>query len=146
MEAKLIEKLDRRRFTYQLWFTIGMTMLLPDLLYHDLIEDHAVEHVSGVMAFVGFVLFIVFTVKNLRNEKEIKSSPELKAALNNEMVRMHKRKSYVWAASTALVVSLIMDALASCFFPQMTVHMVCMTVYFATALAGMIVRLVYMRK
>jgi hypothetical protein len=147
MDAKLIEKLDKRRYRYLLYTTIGAVLYMPGLIFdRHMVENKAVvEFILGATSFIGFAMIIGFAIAAWNNARTIKSDPDLKAALNNEMVRLYNHKSMKWAAGTALIVSFLMDVLARWFIPEISIHGICMTIYFSTALAGAISRLIYMK-
>ena len=148
-QSKLIETLDRQRFIYSLWGTIGATVMMPVQLLDPVLDrtvtDTAWEYPIGLVAFAGFITTLVFAINGLRVEHKIKSDPALKAALNNEMFRHYNHKAMVWGTRTALIVSLIMATLARFAIPEMTVYTACMTVFFSTIWVWAVVRLVYMK-
>jgi hypothetical protein len=79
----------------------------------------------------------------LSDRRKINSDPELKAALNNEMVRLYDHKSFIWGFGAALATSMLVMILQRWVMPEMTVHTACMTIFFTTSLVGSIVRVIY---
>lgn len=140
MYAQLIEKLDRRRYKHLLWQTIGFALLIPAIYFSPTL---------GGMGFPVLVVIVVWVIVMAQisgaNERRIKRDPELRRALNNELIVLYRYKSRrvaYWATLiTALAVYLI-----SATVPDLTARLACLVIIYVAGMSQLIAQLVYFRR
>ncbi len=144
MDAQLIEKLDRRRYKTLLWQAVGFASMFVGLIAKPYVTGKAAVYAICFTSGLGIGVFLAASFKSSRNERTIKSDPELLDALNNELIRLYGYKSLMWAfyatlitAATLLFISHRLD---------ITARFACIVIIYAACLSLMISRLVYLRK
>lgn len=145
MDSQLIELLDARRSRYLLWQTVGFALFYPALILTPYFSDRLPILILTGINIIGILIFFVATVKSNRNVRTIRSNPELRAALNNEMVRLYGYKSLMWAFFVTLATVAIF-VLVSSFAESVSAYLACSIILYVACLSLMTARLVYLRK
>lgn len=145
MDSQLIEALDARRSRFLLWQTVGFALFYPALILTPYFSDRVPILILTGINVIGVLIFFVATIKSNRNVRTIRSNPELRAALNNEMVRLYDYKSLMWAFFITLATVAIF-VLVSSFAQSVSAYLACSVILYVACLSLMIARLVYLRK
>jgi hypothetical protein len=149
MDAKLIEKLDSRRYKYLLWITIGFVIYMTSLIARTSLEERPAEWIIVTLAFTMFpstVIVLVAFIQWILNEIKIRRDSVLKAALNNEMVMAYRYKSLKLGCYVALYTLLAIYASEHLMPLWITVKITCLIVSLLSVGTIMVSNLMYMRK
>lgn len=148
MDAQLIEKLDRRRYTNLLWHTIGFTLFIPPaaIVYFKVFESKVVNTIFIILWLIGWVVSSVAVIKTLKFSRQIKKNPELGKILNNELIVHYNYKSLKLAFTVSLITIGILYLLSTNWLTAMTAPEACITIFIIILLAQNISLLVYLRK
>lgn len=145
MDAQLIERLDQRRYKTLLWQTIGFAVFFAGVIAGPHISGRAAEITACFITGLGVGLFLVATFKSSRNERAIKSDPELREALNNELIKLYRYKALMWSFYTTLATAFILY-MASEWWTALTARLACVTIIYTACLSLMIARLIYLKR
>jgi hypothetical protein len=147
MDAKLIEKLDRRRYKYLLWQTVGFALVFPEVLVDKFpFEPRILNIIFVFVVGIGAGLFLAATFKSSRNERCIKSDPALRDAVNNELVVLYGYKSLKQAAIATLTTAVALFLLSDWWPGIITARLACLLVIYIGILTLKISQLVYLRR
>jgi hypothetical protein len=150
MDAKLIEKLDRHRYKYLLWQAVGFALLFPGVFLNkwlaSVAPSHAVRIVFAVVALTGAGLWLTGLLSVRSNERRINRDPDLKAALNNEMIRLYGYKSLMWAFFATLILTVVILLLSEWWFTEMGANFACLILIYTAVMTLKIAQLVYLRR
>ena len=147
MDAKLIEKLDRRRYKYRLWQTILLGLSWPVVILHS--EDFGQPLL--IAGHIGFVLSIATLIAQGVEFSKIKKNPELKAALNDELYVLYGYKSMLWAyvltiVTVAILLFLFEESTRRNWTNPLTGRLICGIIIYVSCMTSSIAKLIYMRK
>jgi hypothetical protein len=93
MDAQLIEKMDKRRYKYLLWITIGLSIFYPMMIAERLSVSGTAQTIFALLSLSGCVIFFTALVKMNCLTKEIGKNANLNTALNNELILHYRYKS-----------------------------------------------------
>lgn len=138
MDAKLIENMDRRRYTAWLLqtagaFIIGGVFIWNEIAKTDLIWMKIAIYTGVGLAIIGAVIARIIIAKSLKNCK-------LHKVLNNELYVQYHNQSYrwgLWATMLATVVMILTEPSSA--------TLAYMIILFSGVLATCFSRLVYFR-
>lgn len=144
MDARLIERLDRERFKSMLWITIGFALFLGCLIAAEFIpRERSIP--LFIPTLTGLVIMIYGAITSYSNYRTINRYPNLKKALNNELVRHYEYKSFKWGFTAAFFVALILYM----FEPRweaLTVKITCLIILYLPFMAYSISYLIYLKR
>lgn len=150
MDAQFIEKLDRRRYKYLLWQTVGFGLFLPGIIVNNWVTAGNGMTVGYAIflpfMIIGTVLFVVGTLLVSREARRIRQNPELGKILNNELVVHYDNKSIRNAFMISLVVTIIFSYLSWNLLSEIPASTICLIIIYVAVLSLKISRLVYLRK
>ena len=147
MDAKLIEKLDRRRYKYLLWQTVVMGLGFPAVVF----GGDSLLSPLFIIGSIGAVLFIALLIAQGIEFSKVYKDPGLKSALNDELCVLNSYKSMKWGFTVTIIVSLVLMVLSDVstarnWATPLTGHMVGMVIIYVSYMTSQIAKLVYMRK
>ncbi len=151
MDAKLIEKLDRRRYKYLLWMTIVLGLGYPAFIFKNFFPSDKFLSPLFIIGCIGAFLFIALLIAWGVEYSNIKKDPELKAALNDELYILHGYKSMQCSLLVTVTVSLALNVLSDVSLAQnwatpLTGSLVATIIIHVSAMTWLIARLIFMRK
>lgn len=145
MDAKTIERLDRRRYKVLLWKTINYGLIFPGLFSIAFVFDMSVFTYIwlAVMLLLMASQFAAYSQEN-KITKEISGNPKLDAALNNELIIHYKNLSYKWSFHIMLAAAVIVFLLSK--KVDISPMLTCFIMLYTGVLSFNIFRLLLMRK
>jgi MFS family permease len=150
MEAKLIEKLDRRRYKYLLWATIGYFISSLLMIVAKVIPDQTVQMVIALSRLPFVILFFCALFMLNNNRRIIAKTPGLQKAINNELYKFYGYKSLQWAFIATIITTLgllVVSGFATWYkWEWMTVSLTCYIVLFVILMTFFISNLIYLRR
>jgi hypothetical protein len=146
MDAQLIEKLDRRRYQGLLLMAISFSLGYLGVISAKLPDEWMVPGwIFPVFTLLGVILFIIGFRRDRIVRKEIKKEPELKDALDNELFKLYRYKSWRWSSLAYSTSSLVFCQIARR-IPTLTVDGVCFTILFIGAITWLVSLLIYLKR
>ena len=109
MEPNLIEKYDRSRINSLIGGAIGWSIYYGIFIFRSQIENATVKSTLSLIGLVGFTFFLVSLGRIIRIKRIMRKKPELKSALENELVIQNRKKAYAigyWAMLISVMVGL----------------------------------------
>ncbi len=148
MDARLIEKMDRRGYRFLLWITLGFAVWYGMFIAKEMIpeENTSAEVILALSQLPFMILFAVGLFMLNKHRKEMVMNPRLKEAVNNELVRYYGCKSLKWAIGMTFITILVIFLTETLSPGIITVRLTCMLTVYTGALTGLIAQLVYLRK
>ena len=141
MNTSLIEKLDKSRYNFIKWFTIGWIIWFGAFIVKDWINSKLIVGLLILIGFIGWILFVVSLINYLRLGKKVNSDSKLKEALNNEMYKLYAYKSFLWGFITTMITICIFLVIS--LFNNIPALIVCEIVLFFGVLSSLVAGLIY---
>jgi len=94
METSLIEQLNKSRYNMLKWITIGWGIWYATLIAKNEIHGNIIIQIAFFFGLLGNTIFIINLVKFLKLNRELKSTPKIKEALEDELHQFNIGKSY----------------------------------------------------
>jgi hypothetical protein len=139
----MIEKFDKLRFNLVKWFTAGWAIWFGAFILKDLINNNLILGFIILIGAVGWVLFTLNFLKFMKLGKIINADSKLKYALNDELAKHYRDKSYTVGFWSFTIVLIFFIALS--LFIHISSLLVCeITFYFGT-LSALISSLMFNR-
>jgi lysylphosphatidylglycerol synthetase-like protein (DUF2156 family) len=97
-----IEFLDQERLRFLKWYLVGFAIFMVLMLTRHFFRLGGLNSQPiGILVLIGLILTlimqVIFLIRSALLERDIRHSPDLKAALNNELVRSLMTQSWIAA-------------------------------------------------
>jgi hypothetical protein len=103
MESNLIEKYDHARINLMIGAAISWSVYEGIFILRHLIGDPASHNTLRIIALASFAIFLYTLARIIRIKRIMKKNPELKNALENELVIQNRKKAYTIGFWTFLI-------------------------------------------
>ena len=94
MEISLIEKLDKSRYDFMKWCTIGWTIWFGTYILRDFIPTPEVPGYITWIRLLGWFILIVSTIRFVKLKRELNWDNKMKEALDDELHLHNRIKSF----------------------------------------------------
>lgn len=141
METSLIEQLNNSRYNLIKWLMIGWSIWVGTYIAKDLIQYQLILTALVWVGLLGWVVFIINLLKYLKLKREVKSDSLLSEALNDELIRLNRYKSFFlgfW-----VTISIIAIFFGISLFVNISSLMVCRVTIYVGVLSVLISGLFY---
>jgi hypothetical protein len=141
METTIIESLNKSRYNFVKWTTIGWGLFFGIFILKDFINSHIVRIFVVIIGLSGWIIWVISLVRYRKLNKIINSDSHLKEALSDELVNHNAKKSMIVGYWTVLLIICLFFVI-SLFF-KISALIVCeITLYFGI-LSSLIASLIY---
>ncbi len=146
MDIKLVERLYNRRF----WFSIGMTIGIVTYFGIEAAQPYyagmPAEKILEPLKFAGLAIGMLFVIIQGRDDRALKRDPQLKEALNDEMMQLYRLKASRLGLACAMISAFLIGGLPGVAEMELPVKSACFIVLTAALLGTVIPLWVYMRR
>lgn len=94
METSLIEQLDKSRYDFMKWSTIGWTIWFGTYILTDFIDAQEVPGFISWIRLLGWFILIVSTIRFVKLKRELNWDNKMKEALDDELHLHNRIKSF----------------------------------------------------
>ena len=94
METSLIEQLDKSRYDFMKWSTIGWTIWFGTYILTDFISAPEVPGFISWIRLLGWFILIVSTIRFVKLKRELNWDNKMKEALDDELHLHNRIKSF----------------------------------------------------
>lgn len=136
MNTNLIEKYDRSRINLLIGGAISWSIYYGIFIFRSQISNEMVKKALGLIGLVSFAFFLYSLVRIMRIKSIMKRNPELRSALENELVVQNRKKAYA-IGYWAMLIS-VMAGLNLVLFTSISPKMILELILFIGVLALMI--------
>lgn len=143
METSLIEQLDKSRYEFMKWSTIGWAIWFGTYILTDLMKVTEVPVYINWIRLLGWFIFIVGTVRFLKLKRELNWDNKMKQALEDEL-HLHNRGKAFQIGYFVVIGLTILFFFLSIYTPIPALMITKLTLYFGL-LAVLISKLFYNR-
>lgn len=112
METSLIEKLDKSRYDFMKWCTIGWTIWFGTYILTDFIHSPEAYGFITWIRLLGWIILIVSTIRFLKLKRELNWDNKMKEALDDELHLHNRIKSFQIGYFVVIGLTLIFFVLA----------------------------------
>jgi drug/metabolite transporter (DMT)-like permease len=141
MEISIIESLNKSRYNFVKWTTIGWGLFFGTFILKDFINSHIVRLFVVVLGLSGWIIWTIHLVRYRKLNKIINSDSHLKEALSDELVKHNAKKSMIVGYWTVILTICIFFVI-SLFF-KIPALIVCEVTLYVGILSSLIASLIY---
>jgi len=141
METSLIEQLDKSRFDFLKWATIGWTIWSGTYIATELVN--VPDIVLTWTRLLGWCILIISTIRFLKLKRELNRDNKMKDALEGELHRFNLSKSFRNGYFVVIAITILFFALSFQF--TISTLIVTKTILYFGVLVVLISKIIYNR-
>ena len=143
METSLIEQMDKMRFSFMTWATIGWGIWFGTYIVTDLTQAPLVLNSVPWIRLLGWLVLIVSTIRFMKLKRELNWDRKMKKALEGELHQYNKMKSFQMGYIVVIGITLICFVLTT--YTTISALLVTKLILYFGVLAVTVSKLIYNR-
>lgn len=144
MSENNIEKLDKKRYKFMFWRTLGATALIAGFIIEQFTLGNIGYAIACFLSGFGVGLFTVAAIKYANLQRKIKADKVLDRALNDEIFKQYEYKALRWGFNTTMLSALAIGITSA--HVDIKTSTACILILFLGSVGIMVAQLIYYRR